>query len=226
MKFQGFADTTGSFFRKLKKNQNREWFLEHKEEFELGWHEPMKHLLADVYELVDDAFPYCDLDEPKVFRIHRDVRFAKDKAPYKTHVAGRIPVKRAGRTTEVPIALYFHVGDRECFAGSGHYMMDPRGLAKFRAAVLDEEKGRELDAITRILTKKGFSIESHDMLKRVPKGFDPEHPRSEHLRRKGLITRFPSVPLDLLTQPKLAKHLATQMKVAAPLVEWLVYATA
>lgn len=226
MTFQGFADTTGAFFRKLKKNQNRDWFLEHKAEFDEGWNKPMEHLLTDVFALVDDAFPFCDLEAPKVFRIHRDVRFAKDKTPYKTHVAGRISIARRGPTTEVPIALYFHVGDRECFAGSGHYMMDGPALAKFRAAVVDEKKGKELDAITKTLTKKGFTIESHDLLKRVPKGFDPEHPRAEHLKRKGLITRFPAVPLELLTSPKLVKHLATHLKTAAPLVEWLVYATA
>lgn len=226
MQFEGFADTTGSFFRKLKKNQNREWFLAHKAEFDAGWNEPMKQLLADVFALVDSAFPFCDLDEPKVFRIHRDVRFSKDKAPYKTHVAGRIPTTRSGRTTEVPIALYVHVGERECFAGAGHYMMDPPALAKFRAALVDEKKGREFDAITRTLTKKGFSIQSHETLSRVPKGFDPAHPRAEHLKRKGVITRFPETPLELLTSPKLVKHLAGQVKLAAPLVEWLVYATA
>ena len=98
------------FFRLLAKNQSREWFQAHKAEFEEGWLSPMKDLLGEVRHAIDKGFPHCDLDDPKIFRIYRDVRFSKDKAPYKTHVGGLIPVKRSGRTTEVPIALYFQVG--------------------------------------------------------------------------------------------------------------------
>jgi uncharacterized protein (TIGR02453 family) len=221
MAFRGFLDQDGKFFGKLAKNQTREWFLANKATFEEGWHAPMKLLLAEVFALVDDALPYCDLEDPKVFRIYRDVRFSKDKAPYKTNIGGTIPLKGTGKVTEVPIALYFHVGYQDCFAASGNYMMDGATLKRFRDALVDQEKGAAFAAIVRKLDKQGFSLDSHETAKRIPKGYDPAHPHAEHLRRKGLTVTFPKTPKELLTSPKLVSHLAKHVKTAAPLVEWL-----
>lgn len=226
MGFEGFIDADAKFFRLLAKNQNREWFIAHKAEFEEGWNGPMKLLLDEVSEAIDGAYPHCDLDVPKVFRIFRDVRFSKDKTPYKTHVGGFLPMKRSGKATEVPMALYFHVGLPRSFAAAGHYMMDSPALARFREAVADDTRGKELDKLLASLKKKGFSVDSHDTYKRVPKGYDPEHPRAEHLKRKGLTVGFPDLPKGILSSPKLAAWLITQCKAAAPLVEWLVFATA
>ena len=108
--FSGFADSNGRFWKALRKNQNREWFAAHKSEFEEGWQKPMKALLHDAHARLDEAYQHCDLDEPKVFRIFRDVRFSKDKTPYKTHVAGILPLKRTAKMLETPFALYFHIG--------------------------------------------------------------------------------------------------------------------
>jgi uncharacterized protein (TIGR02453 family) len=225
MPFTGFADPTGSFFRKLAKNQNREWFQAHKAEFDEGWNAPMKALLDDVAAKVDGAFAHTELDAPKVFRIFRDVRFSKDKSPYKTHIGGYVPTRRAGKGHEVPIALYLHVGLPESFAAAGHHMMDGPALERFRAAVADE-RGVELEKILTRLKKKGFSVDSHDTYKKVPKGYDAAHPRAEHLKRKGLTVGFPKMPKGLLADPKLAPWLVGHVKAAAPLVEWLVFATA
>src|SRR5262245_21275940 len=144
MPFRGFADKDAKFFRLLAKHQNRDWFQASKAEFEEGWQDPMKELLSEVRAGIDAAFKHCDLDDPKLFRIFRDVRFSKDKSPYKTHIGGVIPTKRRGKITEVPMALYFHVGQPESFGASGHYMMDPPSLVKFRKAVADDKKGKEL----------------------------------------------------------------------------------
>jgi uncharacterized protein (DUF2461 family) len=96
---------------------------------------------------------------------------------------------------------------------------------KYRAAVADAKRGRELDKLLLALTKKGFEVESHSSYQRVPKGYDPEHERAEHLKRKGLTVSFPAMPKGLLTTKKLVPWLVTNAKAAAPLVEWLVYAT-
>jgi uncharacterized protein (TIGR02453 family) len=225
--FQGFADDDAKFFRRLARKNEREWFQAHKAEFEEGWNAPMKELLAEVRAAVDAHYPHCDLDEPRVFRIFRDVRFSKDKSPYKTHLAGFIPLQRSGKkTTDLPMALYFHVGDRERFGAAGHYMMEPDSLARFRAAVADEERGKELTRLLATLDKKGFSADSHDRLKRVPKGYDSEHPRAELLKRRGLTVAFPGVPRGLLASPKLVRWLADGCKASASLVEWLAFATA
>lgn len=225
--FQGFRDADAKFFKRLAKKNEREWFRAHQEEFESGWNAPMKQLLAEVRDAVDGAYAYCDLGEPKVFRIFRDVRFAKDKSPYKTHIGGYIPLKVGARkATDLPMALYFHVGATETFGAAGHYMMEAASLARFRAAVADPVRGKELEKILAGLRKKGFPSDSHDALKRVPKGFDPDHPRASLLKVKGLTVGFPELPKGILATTKLPKWLAGACKTAAPLVEWLTFATA
>ncbi len=92
--FEGFADAQGKFFRSLAKHNDRDWFQSHKSEYEEGWNAPMKLLLSEVRAGIDRAYARIDLDEPKVFRIFRDVRFSKDKSPYKTHIGGYIPLAR------------------------------------------------------------------------------------------------------------------------------------
>lgn len=224
--FSGFADDGAKFFKALAKNQNRDWFQAHKGEFETGWNGPMKLALAEVRAKIDAAYPHADLDEPRVFRIFRDVRFSKDKSPYKTHVGGTVSVKRTGKLTEVPVALYFHVGQPESFAAAGHYMMDGPALARYRAAVADDGRGKELVKILAALSKKGFVLDAREGYKRVPKGFAEDHPRAELLKRKGLIVSFPALPKGMLTSTKLIGWLAGHCKTTAPLVEWLVFATA
>jgi uncharacterized protein (TIGR02453 family) len=225
MRFAGFPDPEARFFRLLAKHQNREWFQAHKREFEDGWLAPMKLLLDEVRDAIDTGYRYCDLGAPKIFRIYRDVRFSRDKSPYKTHVGGLVPIKRMGKLTEVPAALYFHVGQPRSFAAAGHYVMDTRALGRFREAVADEQRGKDLVRLLSALRKKGFSIDSFSNTKRVPKGYPPDHPRAEHLRRKGLVVGFPPLPTGLLASPKLVPWLAKQARSAARLVEWLVFAT-
>lgn len=225
--FAGFADAEGRFFKALAKKNERDWFLAHKEEFETGWNAPMKALLAELRPAIDASYARCDLGEPKVFRIFRDVRFSKDKAPYKTHIGGYVPVERRGKKgTDLPMALYLHVGAQETFAAAGHYMMERESLERFRAAVAEEARGKELIKILAALAKKGFVASAHERAKRVPKGFERDHPRADLLTYKGLTVAFPPIPKPLLTSPKLAKWLADSCKVSAPLVDWLVVATA
>jgi uncharacterized protein (TIGR02453 family) len=220
-RFEGFADRDGRFFRALARNQRREWFAAHREEYEHGWLEPMKALLAEVRERIDAVFPRHPLAEPKVFRIHRDVRFAKDKSPYKTHIGGYVAIEGGGQGPSAPAALYVHIAAGEMFVAAGQYMMDPAQLVRFRAAVVDDRRGEELGAILRRLTRAGFRVGSSDVLQRVPRGLDADHPRADLLKRKGLIVSFPEPSRDLLITRVLIDWLVAQTKRAVPLVEWL-----
>src|SRR5262245_66306365 len=94
-RFGGFADSKGAFFTRLAKNQKKEWFTAHKAEYEAGWQRPMKLLLDGVRAKVDSAYPHLELGEPHVMRIYRDVRFSKDKSPYKTWMGGNVPLAGA-----------------------------------------------------------------------------------------------------------------------------------
>jgi uncharacterized protein (TIGR02453 family) len=223
-RFEGFADSDARFFHTLATHQDREWFQAHKREYEEGWVAPMNALLGEVREKIRPFFRRYDLGDPKVFRIFRDVRFSKDKSPYKTHIGGYIPLKRAGAGAELPAPLYVHFGT-ETMIGAGHHMMDPKQLDRYRNAVLDERRGKELVTILTRLKKAGFTIESHEMLKNVPRGMDPEHPRADLLKRKALTAAFPKLPKQLIVSRKLIDWLAEETRHVAPLVEWLAAAT-
>lgn len=221
--FEGFADPTCKFWKSLAKHQDKAWYDAHKAEHKAEWEAPMKALLEELRKKLDGAYPDCDLAEPKLFRIHRDVRFSKDKAPYKTNVSGCLYVRAgAGKATDTPAPLYLQIGT-QTFAGAGLWMMDPAQLEKYRAAVLDEKKGKELSSLVKTLAKAGFAVESHDSLKKVPRGMDPDHPRAELLKMKGLTVTFPALTQKEIGSRDLVKVLTEHGKKAAPLVRWLAY---
>jgi uncharacterized protein (TIGR02453 family) len=228
-RFEGFADARLSFFRAVAKHQDREWFAAHKGEYEEGWHKPMLALLAEAREKLDRAYRHCELAEPKVMRIHRDVRFSKDKSPYKTWIGGGVSIARTAKLPEAPAALYMHVGLEEgratCFGAAGIYGMMPDVLARYRAALLDEKRGREVAGIVAKLEKKGFRVGAMETTKKVPRGVDPDHPRAELLKRKGLVVSFDAPPSSIEKRALLA-WVVERALAAVPLVEWLTFATA
>jgi uncharacterized protein (TIGR02453 family) len=220
-RFEGFADRDARFFKALAKNQDRAWFAAHRDEYEEGWHAPMKALLAEVRERLAPTYKHEDLAPPKVFRIYRDVRFSKDKSPYKTHIGGYLGIEGTSAGPGGAAALYVHVAANELFACAGQYMMDGEQLKRYRAALVDGARSREIAAILKPLTRAGFTVESYEQLQRVPKGFDPGHPHADLLRRKGLIVSFPDPPRALLTSRKLVEWCVTHGKKTVALVEWL-----
>lgn len=224
-RFAGFADREARFFAALAKNQDRDWFAMHRDEYEQGWLTPMKALLAEVREKLVKLYRHEDLAPPKVFRIYRDVRFSKDKSPYKTHVGGYLGIEGSGAGPGGAAALYVHVGAGELFVCAGQYVMDGDQLKRFRTAVVDAKRGKELTTLLAKLGRAGFTVGSYEQMQRVPRGFDPDHPAADLLRRKGLMVQFPSPPRALLTTPKLVDWTTTHAKQAVPLVEWLAAVT-
>jgi uncharacterized protein (TIGR02453 family) len=222
-RFDGFDDP--KFFRALAKNQKREWFEKHKAEYQAGFAEPMRLLLEEVAGKLDKSYPDLELSEPKVFRIHRDVRFSKDKAPYKNHVAGVIHVKLgSGKVKETPAALYVHVGGTERIVGGGLYHFDPAQLAKFRAAVLNDTKGKKLASVSRALEKRGATIRAAESLKSPPRGIDPDHARADLLKLKGMVGMF-DIPARSIGSRALVEWLVQHGKLLAPLVRFIAWET-
>jgi uncharacterized protein (TIGR02453 family) len=221
--FRGFPDARGDFFLALALHNDRDWFQSRRAEYEQGWAAPMAALLGEVRDGLRGAYGRRGLGEPRVFRIHRDVRFGKDKTPYKTHVAGWIPLEtgRPASPGATPAAMYLQVGVDERFTGSGCWTLEPGALRRFRAALLDPRRGTALARRLAVLTSEGFSLSSAGSLVRVPAGVDPDHPRAGLLRMKGLVVDPGEVPARLLTRPGLAGWLVEKARAAAPVVSWL-----
>jgi uncharacterized protein (TIGR02453 family) len=208
--FAGFSKDAPGFFHELSIEMNREWFLENKERYEREWVAPMTQLLEEVAA----KLPYKKLASPKVMRIHRDVRFSKNKQPYKTHIGASISTAK-GHT-----ALYIHLGVTEEFVGCGAYFFETKELAKWRKVVA----GKGGDAIGKLVAKlraAGYEVGGHDDYVRVPKPYAADHPRGELLKMKGLTGGFPAMPKGMLHKAGLVDWIATHGKAMAPLVTWL-----
>jgi uncharacterized protein (TIGR02453 family) len=214
--FRGFPDARGDFFLALALQNDRDWFQKHRAEYDQGWAAPMAALLDEVRTGLRGAHGKRALGPPKVFRINRDIRFSKDKTPYKTHVAGWIPIETGG-----PASPGATPGVNERFTGSGCWTLDPDALKRFRAALLEPRRGSALARHLRALAARGFSCSSAETLVRVPAGVDPDHPRADLLRMKGLVVDPGDVPKRLITRPELAGWLVEQARAAAPVVSWL-----
>jgi uncharacterized protein (TIGR02453 family) len=223
-RFEGFAGEDMKFFKSLARHQDRAWFAAHKSEYEEGWAKPMAALMAEAAERLDAAYPTLELAPPKVFRIHRDVRFSADKSPYKTSVSGVLVAKHGSKVTETPSVLYVQLG-LESYVGAGLYMMPPPTLAKYRAALLDNARGGELAKLVRALEQRGFVASAAEELKAAPRGIDPAHPRLDLLKKKGLVVGFPPIPAGSIGKRAFLDWVVEEAKRAAALVTWLAFET-
>lgn len=218
--FTGFSRMAPGFFHELQVEMNRDWFLANKARYETAWVQPMTALLDDVARRLAPAYKPLRLAEPKVMRIHRDVRFSKDKAPYKTHIGAVITLagKKLGEGGNA--ALYVHLGVDEELVGVGTYMFDAERLARWRKAVAGKQ-GVALATLIAKLRKAGYEVGGHDDYKKVPRGFAEDHPRAELLKMRGLTGGPGDIPRGMLHEAAFADWLVEHGKRLAPLVRWL-----
>lgn len=220
MEFTGFHRHAMGFWHELAAEMNRDWFQANKERYETEWVRPMTALLDGVTRRIAPAYRPLALGAPMILRIHRDVRFSKDKTPYKTHIGAVVTVANRKLGEGGNAAIYVHIGLDEELVGVGCYTFGSAQLARFRKAVADKP-GVELERLVGTLRKAGYVVGGHDDYKKVPRGFDPDHPRAELLKLKGLTGLFPAIPKGLLLKPELADWLVGHSKATAPLVKWL-----
>jgi uncharacterized protein (TIGR02453 family) len=218
--FRGFARQAMQFWHELASEMNRDWFLDNKDRYDTEWVQPMTALLTDVSRHLAPAYKPLTLGAPKIMRIHRDVRFAKDKTPYKTHIGAVITVagKKIGEGGDA--AIYVHLGLDEEFVGVGCYTFDADRLLRFRKAVAGKP-GVELHQLVGSLRGARYEVGGHDDFKKVPKGFAADHPRAELLKLKGLTVAFPAIPKGLPLKPGLVDWIVQHGVATAPLVKWL-----
>jgi uncharacterized protein (TIGR02453 family) len=200
--FKGFPADAVDFLAKLEANNNRDWFNAHKADYERACKVPMEELLDDL----DQKF---GSGGSKVYRIYRDVRFSKDKTPYKTFQAAHFA------------AGYLSLGPDGLYVGTGAFMLDGPTLERYRKAVGDDRTGAELVKAQAALKKKGYVVEGHgDALKTVPRGYDKDHPRAELLKQKSVLVGKNFAPSEINTA-KLVAGVTKVITDVKPLTTWL-----
>jgi uncharacterized protein (TIGR02453 family) len=150
-----------------------------------------------------------EFGETKLFRPYRDVRFSRDKSPYKTTIAGMVGDH------------YIQLSADGLLAGAGMYHMEPPQLARFRAAVAADGTGRKLQSLVETLRKKGLDVHGSDVLKTVPKGYPRDHPRVDLLRYKGLVVMRSWEPAAWLGTAGAKKRVVDVFHTAKPVLAWL-----
>lgn len=175
------------FLRQLKENNTRDWFHGNKEWYESSVRHPAQQFISDFGPLLARLSSHFNADPRPVggslFRIHRDVRFARDKSPYKTSVGIQFRHKQA-KDVHAP-GFYLHLQPGSVFAGIGIWHPDSASLKKIRDALVTDPRRWK-----RVIAGKKFSATyelAGDSLKRPPRGYDAEHPLVEDLKRKDFL---------------------------------------
>ncbi len=215
-----FQPALFEFLRELKAHNDREWFAAHKQHYERDVRGPVLQFVADFAVPLDKISRHVVADPRKaggsMFRLHRDTRFSKDKAPYKTHVGVQFR-HRQGRDVHAP-CYYLHLEPGRVFAGAGIWHPDAEALAALRRAVAT--RGEEWKrAMSGAAFKRACALEG-DSLKRPPRGFDPDHPLIEDLKRKDFIAAAQWTEADALAAGFL-NQMARFCRTTAPFTRFL-----
>jgi uncharacterized protein (TIGR02453 family) len=201
--FRGWPEECQRFFIGLELDNSKRYFEANRRVYEEVVKGPMVALMAS---LEDEYGP------GKVFRPNRDVRFSKDKSPYKTNIAATAGMGGNGG--------YLSLDARGLTVAAGRYELTPEQLAKFRKRVAADATGAPLAAIVAKLEKSGYEM-GGEQLKRVPAGLPQDHPRA-HLLRHKLLYIYKNFGLQpWLGSPAARKHILKVWSDAAPLNDWL-----
>ncbi|MGH9637213.1 MAG: DUF2461 domain-containing protein, partial [Candidatus Angelobacter sp.] len=204
--------------RSLKRNNRREWFQPRKEKYEALIKAPMLEFVAEVNEEMARFAPaYVTPPTKAVYRIYRDTRFSPDKTPYKTHIAAIFPrssaVKREGAV------FYLHFTEKELLAFGGVWGPDRDELLAYRTLLQQNHEEFQSLLNNKSLRKTVGGLQG-EQLRRMPKGFPVEHPAEGLLRQKQWYLES-TLPISVLTTPRVVPELAKRFAVMAPMVEFL-----
>ena len=205
--FTGFDPDGFAFFRELHLDNSRAFWDANRQRYEQHVKAPLLALAAEL----GGAF-----GEGHLYRPYRDVRFSKDKRPYKERAA----LSFGGRGPSAVGGEYLQIAADGLFIGVGSYIMLPEQLATYRRAVAHEGHGSQLEAIVAALTADGYSIMG-DSLKRAPRGFDADHPRVELLKRKGIFASQFWPQEEWMFHETALERVANAFAGAEPLSSWL-----
>jgi len=205
------------FLRDLKKNNNRDWFRERKDEYVKIVEEPMKNIvLAVSAECNSHGLPLFPKDKSPVMRVYRDIRFSKDKRPYKTHVAAEL---RRGFNVDSWGGLYLHISPDQSFVASGFWEPERSTLLPWREALIKNPK--EFEEMHRALVNEGLDFSSEYALSSMPRGFAnyADQPFAKWLKLTSFILSQALKPADY-TAPSFVQNVVAFALASRPLLEY------
>ena len=212
-------ETTLHFLKKLKINNNREWFDSNKSEY-LASKEIFEEFVSELIKGINKFDKKVSLDlKPKdcTFRIYKDVRFSKDKTPYKNNMSASI--NPGGKKSNIP-GYYFHLEPDGCFLAGGVYMPMPDDLKAIRQEI-DYNPLPLINILKSASFKKQFNgLDEEDKLKNPPKGFNKDHAHSEILKNKHFIVSRKFENKVILKKEGLSKTLDS-FKAMYPFLDYL-----
>jgi uncharacterized protein (TIGR02453 family) len=204
--FTGFPERLIDFYEGLEADNSKAYWTDHKAVYDADVAAPMRALLEELEP---------EFGAAKLFRPYRDVRFSKDKTPYKTQVAAVVHED----TTDAGV-LYIALGAEGLFVAGGYYQTATDQAQRLRAAAADDTTGPALARILATLREAGWDV-GGDRLKRVPKPWDADHPRADLLTHKSLVASRSAPPEPWLHTAQARERIAGWWRELAPLNAWL-----
>ncbi len=202
--FQGIPAAAFGFYAELRENNNREWWLEHKDSYQSLVRDPLASLLAELEPRFGPG---------RLFRPNRDIRFSLDKSPYKT-------AQGAFASVQEGVGYYLQVSAEGLLVGGGYHSHSPAQLVRYRNAVDASGTGESLRHIVEGVAAAGFAVEG-EKLKTVPRGYDRDHPRAELLKHKSLAASVDLGQPGWLETPAAVGEISGLWDYLRPLVDWV-----
>lgn len=223
--FAGFRPAALTFLRSLKRNNTREWFQAHRDDYEREVREPLAALVEEMDVRFAELAPEI-IGDPKrsLFRIHRDVRFSSDKSPYKTNAACWFYHGDAGRgvgstTPHGGAGFYFHIEPGGSMIGGGIWMPPRPTLARLREQIDEDHRALARVLADPALRKRFGGLDESSMLTRMPRGYADTHPAATLLRHQSYTVGRALSDAELFS-PRLPDLLARDFARILPLVRW------
>jgi uncharacterized protein (TIGR02453 family) len=220
--FNGFPRECVTFYEELKRNNSREWFAEHKAEFDQRVVVPARDFVSAMGVMLSQIAPGVVADprpDKSIFRQYRDTRFSKDKSPYKTHLG--IFFWEGNKPKMECSGFYFHLEPPELMLATGMHCFPKQLMGPYRDSVADAAHGDALLKAVAAIEKKPAYTVGGKKFKKTPRGYDPATKAAEYLLYDGLYAFITAeIPADLYSKDLVA-YCLKRFKDMLPLHEWL-----
>jgi len=218
-----FPEVTLKYLTHLSKNNNREWFEKNRDRFSTEFLEPAMDFVVQLGQKLSKSNPdlqFIPKTDKSIFRLHRDVRFSKNKSPYKTNL-GILLWEGSGKKMECS-GYYVHLEPGKIFLGTGMYEFTKDQLKYYRELVAEPSKGRELNNLINKLLKNNDFKPGGKTYKRVPKGYDENYKYADLLKYSGLYLYYENDNTSDLSNKSFVNFCFNTFKQLRPLHNWLV----